>query len=265
MCSFASFLCVYVCVYLSCSTTSLFPPFLYAVFLRVFTCVWSSDMTWCDCSMWRVICINIVPCVNFHRMKHSLRFTPMYIFLIICDVLSLSIRCGPASVLYVCADALYDTAHHSKWSDTLYTLVCWLAITWDTDASLCWYLSTSSAPRHAYLHSKHISMHSLRFSIVLYYFQACAHSENTYFWGIHSIHVYKGPYRFSVSVTVSASIDVSLSNPATLSNLSRLLQPLIFLRNRVFVFRLMRCFFFFLTFPHQRNISTTSTRVILGS
>jgi hypothetical protein len=108
------FMCVCVCVYLSCSMTSLFPPFLYAVFLRVFTCVCSSDMTWCDCSMWRVICINIVPCVNFHRMKHSLRFTPMYIFLIICDVLSLSIRCGPASVLYVCADALYDTAHHSK-------------------------------------------------------------------------------------------------------------------------------------------------------
>jgi hypothetical protein len=240
-----------------------FPPFFYAVFLRVFTCVCSSDMTWCDCSMWRVICVNIVPCVIFQRMQHSLRFTPMYIFSIICDVLSLSIRCGPASVLYVYADALYDTAHHSKWSDTLYTLVCRLAIIWDTDASLCWYLSTSSAPLHAYLHSKHISMHSLRFSIVLYYFQACAHSENTYFRGIHSIHVYKGPYRFSVSVTVFASIDVSLSNPAILSDPHAAPPAPDFPAKSRFLF-FDRCDAFS-TFSHQRNISTTSTRVILGS
>ena len=264
MCLFASFLCVYVCVYIFLVQWQVFFLLSFTPFFSAFSpayvhLIWHDAIAVCGVWFASILCLVWF----FKEMKHSLRFTPMYIFSIICDVLSLSIRCGPASVLYVYADALYDTAHHSKWSDTLYTLVCRLAIIWDTDASLCWYLSTSSAPLHAYLHSKHISMHSLRFSIVLYYFQACAHSENTYFRGIHSIHVYKGPYRFSVSVTVFASIDVSLSNPAILSDPHAAPPAPDFPAKSRFLF-FDRCDAFS-TFSHQRNISTTSTRVILGS
>ncbi len=108
------------------------------------------------------------------KWNADLRFTPMYFFSIICYVLVFVDLMWSRFCLIRMYRCLYYTAHHSKWSNTLYTLFFDFATIWDTNASLCWYLSTSSAPLHAYLHSKHTSMHSLRFSIVLYYFQACA-------------------------------------------------------------------------------------------
>ncbi len=235
-------MCVCVCVYFSFSGISLFLPFLYTVF-----CAFSPAYVHTIChgaiAMCGVWFASILCLVWFFKEWGSHRHIFCWYFAIFCSAEYVFVNpvCWSDVALFVCASA-YMTQFIIR-NDT--TLGFQLTLHWDNWCVSCWYLSTSSAPQHAYLHSKHISMHGLWFNIVLHCFHACPHHKfRKHLFLRHAQHTYtQGQHWFSVSVTVSASINVSLSSQATLSNLSLLLQPLFFLWNQVFLFQSMRYFF----------------------
>ncbi len=70
----------------------------------------------CDLRQYCALC-------DLSKMNHSLRFTLMYIFSIICDVLVFVDPMWSRFCLIRMCWCLCDTARDSKWSDTLYTLV----------------------------------------------------------------------------------------------------------------------------------------------